>query len=152
MKSTLVLVAGLMLAGSAASAPDSKPDGVLRWEYRVLTEEQVIALGKKDLAAGLNKLGEEGWELITTGAHYIFKRPRDLAQKQAAEIKRRIAIAEADVEAWKDRVTWSERMLRKGYMTESQVEAERARLKRAEAVLGEEREALKRLPSAPNEP
>ena len=71
---TLGFAVGI-LPFSAASAADSKPDVVFRWEYRVLTEEQVIALGKKDLAAGLNKLGDEGWELVTVGAHYIFKRP-----------------------------------------------------------------------------
>src|SRR5262249_34965896 len=35
-----------------------------RWEYQVMTKEQVIGVGKKDLAAGLNKLGEDGWELV----------------------------------------------------------------------------------------
>jgi hypothetical protein len=137
---------------SAASAAESKPDVLFQWEYRVLTEEQVIALGKKDLAAGLNELGNEGWELVTVGAHYIFKRPKDMAQKQAAEIKRQIAVAEADVEAWTDRVTWSERMLKKGYLTAKRVETERAQLKKAETVLDMARRALKNLPAAPKEP
>jgi len=137
---------------SAASAAELKPDVVFQWEYRVLTEEQVIALGKKDLAAGLNKLGDEGWELVTVGAHYIFKRPKNLAQIQLAEIKRQIALAESDVEAWKERVAWSERMLKKGYLTERHVESERAQLRRAETVLDMARRALKILPSAPEEP
>jgi hypothetical protein len=143
-------VAAGMLPPLAAPAAEPKPDAVFQWEYRVLTEEQVIALGKKDLAAGLNKLGDEGWELVTAGARYIFKRPKGLAQRQAAEIKRQVAAAEADVEAWRDRVSWSERMLRKGYVTEKHVEAERTQLKKAEAVLDAARRALQDLPSVPN--
>ncbi len=148
----VLAVAVGVLSFSAASAAEPKSAVVFRWEYRVLTEEQVTALGKKDLTAGLNKLGDEGWELVTAGARYIFKRPKDLAQKQAAEIQRQVAAAEADVEAWKDRVSWSERMLRKGYLTEKHVEAERTQLKRAEAALDVARRALQNLPAAPNEP
>ena len=124
----------------------------MQWQYRVLTEEQVIALGNKDLGTGLNKLGDEGWELVAVGAHYIFKRPKDQVQKQVAEIKQRIAVAEADVEAWKEHVAWSERMLRKGYMTEKHLETERAQLAKAQTVLDVARESLKNLPSAPKEP
>jgi hypothetical protein len=145
-------VAFSILPSSVASAADPKIDVVFQWEYRVLSEEQVVALGKKDLAVGLNQLGHEGWELVTVGAHYIFKRPKDLPQKQAAEIKRQIATAEADVEAWQERVNWSERMLKKGYLTEKHVETERAQLKKAETVLDLARMALKNLQSAPKEP
>ena len=148
----MLAVAVGVLPFSAASAAEPKPAVVFRWEYRVLTEEQVTALGKKELTAGLNKLGDDGWELVTAGARYIFKRPKGLAQKQAAEIKRQVSAAEADVEAWKDRVSWSERMLRKGYLTEKHVEAERTQLKKAEAVLDTARRALQSLPPAPNEP
>jgi len=149
----LVLAVALgILPSSAASAADPKSDVVVQWEYRVLTEEQVIALAKKDLAAGLNQLGDEGWELVTVGGHYIFKRPKNVAEKRAAEIKRQIDVAEADVEAWKERLAWSERMFRKGYMTGTQVEAERTQLKKAEVILGEAREALKKLPSIPDKP
>jgi hypothetical protein len=159
MKATALPVALLalgvavgFLALTPAPAAEPKPDVVFQWEYHVLTEEQVIALGKKDLAAGLNRLGDEGWELVTAGAHYIFKRPKDLARKQAADIRRQFDAAEADVEAWKERVSWSERMLKKGYLTEKHVEAERAQLKKAEAALDLARMALKNLPSAPKEP
>src|SRR6266702_2739036 len=37
----------------------------IRWEYSVLTKEEVAKAGKDDFRAGLNKLGEEGWELVT---------------------------------------------------------------------------------------
>jgi hypothetical protein len=148
----IVLLVATTLPFSAADAAESKSGAVRQWEYRVLTEGQVLALGKNDLATGLNKLGDEGWELVTVGGHYIFKRPKDLAQNRAAEIKRQLAEAEADVEAWKDRVGWAERMVRKGYMTEKHLDTERAQLKRAQSVLDAAREALKKLPSTPKGP
>src|SRR5262249_25272463 len=70
---------------------DAKENLPSKWEYRVLTKEQLAELGKKNLAAGLNKIGEEGWELVTVQsgpareggargfsegpAEYYFKRP-----------------------------------------------------------------------------
>ena len=156
MSTAVVLLFAGAAAGtvpsSAASAAEPKPGILFQWEYRVLTEEQVAALGKKDLAAGLNALGDEGWELVTAGAHYIFKRPKDAARRQAAEVKRQVAVAEAEVEAWTERVAWSERMLRKGFVTAQHVQAERAQLKKAEAALDEARGALKGMPSEPKEP
>jgi hypothetical protein len=148
----VLFIAAGFLPFSAASAAEANRGTACRWEYRVLTEEQLLALGQKDLAAGLNKLGDEGWELVTAGPRYIFKRPKDLAQQQAAELKRQVAAAEADVEAWKDRVTWSERMLKKGFVTEKHIETERTQLKKAEAILDVARRALQNLPSAPNAP
>lgn len=48
-----------------------------RWEYKVVPEVDLLKLGKDDLAAGLNKLGEESWELIGfQKTQFIFKRPR----------------------------------------------------------------------------
>jgi uncharacterized protein (TIGR03067 family) len=52
-----------------------------RWEYRTLTRQQLLDLGKKDVTAGLNRMGDSGWELVavqrgeSTGpAEYYFKR------------------------------------------------------------------------------
>lgn len=50
------------------------------WEYRVLARGQIQGLAEREkdsLTAGLNKLGAEGWELVTIdrGADYVFKRP-----------------------------------------------------------------------------
>lgn len=45
----------------AVPAPTTTP---YKWEYRALTEVELIALTEaKTVEAGLNKLGEEGWEL-----------------------------------------------------------------------------------------
>jgi hypothetical protein len=82
-----------------------------RWEYRVLSAPQVRELGKKDLEAGLNKLGDEGWELVAidpatkaikvTSAEYYFKRPkgRSLPGEPKAEAPQPEAKAEAKAEA-----------------------------------------------------
>jgi hypothetical protein len=148
----LVLAVAGGTAPGAAPAADSRPDAVVQWDYRVLSREQVLDLGKKDLAAGLNQLGDDGWELVVAEPAFIFKRPRDQARKQAAEVKRRLALLESDVEMLKDRVAWSERMLRKGYMTEQQANAERLRLEAAQISLDEARKQLKDLPSNPKGP
>jgi hypothetical protein len=68
-----LLVGGVLLAGTClpAAAQRSGNDAVKskgavapKWEYKALTKAQVADLGKKDFAAGLNKLGDEGWELV----------------------------------------------------------------------------------------
>jgi hypothetical protein len=41
-----------------------------RWEYSVLSKEAVVKAGKGDFRAGLNALGEEGWELVTIEARF----------------------------------------------------------------------------------
>jgi hypothetical protein len=143
-------VSGLVQA-SPTTAAEGKQEGVPKWEYRVLTKDQVLDLGKKDLTAGLNKIGDEGWELIAVEqiGGYIFKRPKDLDRKQVEEIKQQIAIAESDLEAWKDRVAWVERMVKKGYMTERHLQSERAQLTRIEMALDWARKALKNLSADP---
>src|SRR5437763_17022518 len=88
----------LLVIGVAASTPPAPAFGQgarsatpAKWEYRVLTRERVAALGKSDLAAGLNRLGEEGWQLVAVepaftpeksskdparAAHFFLMRPK----------------------------------------------------------------------------
>ncbi len=48
-----------------------------QWEYKGVSEADLLKLGKDDFAAGLNKLGEEGWELVLHENHrYVFKRQK----------------------------------------------------------------------------
>jgi hypothetical protein len=136
----------------AALLAQDKPAAVPKWEYRVLTKQQVIELGKKDLAAGLNQLGSDGWELAAVDAAYIFKRAVELHGKQVADLKGQLAFAESDLETWKDRVAWSKRMAKKGYLSEQQVNAERVQLRRAEIALDKARRELKSIPSNSKEP
>jgi len=69
----------------------------VRWEYKTYTRETISDLGKNDFAAGLNKLGDEGWELVAVPgveagrggfgqpqAHeYYFKRRKGPAAEKA---------------------------------------------------------------------
>jgi RND family efflux transporter MFP subunit len=61
----------------------------------------------------------------------------------------RIAELESDVAMMKERVAWSERMVKKGYLAASQAEADRARLKKLEADL--ERARAEQKSSPPDE-
>jgi hypothetical protein len=59
---------------------DQSAHGRRRWEYKVLSEGDVQKLGKEDLATGLNKLGEDGWELVGfEKTRFIFKRQKSVA-------------------------------------------------------------------------
>ena len=54
-----------------------------QWEYAVKTAAEIRELGNADIQAGLNKLGDDGWELVTidgtfgrVAGHAYFKRPK----------------------------------------------------------------------------
>jgi hypothetical protein len=136
--------------GHAPVKADDKP--VAKWEYRVVTKDQIAELGKKDLAAGLNKLGEEGWELVVIDGGYIFKRLKPQTEKEIADVKLRIAIINRDIEMQKDRLAWSVRMLRMGYLSQQAVLAEQERLTRIELVLERTTRELDKLVPPPKEP
>src|SRR5262249_30078750 len=52
-----------------------------RWGYKVVSEADILKLGKDDLAAGLNKLGEDGWELVA------FEKTRFILKRQNSSAK-----------------------------------------------------------------
>src|SRR5262249_27297507 len=146
----LLLALGLAVGSPAVvRSAEPRPELVIKWEYRILTKEQVLELGKKDLTAGLNALGDEGWELVAAEPSYIFKRPKGPSLRQVEAIKRQLLLARSDVEMWKDRVAWAERMVKKGYLTERQLQADQARLKAAEAALEALEKELKTSPADP---
>jgi hypothetical protein len=82
----------VLLASNPSPAQKNSPPKPQRvqWEYRVLSEDEIDKLGgydrektaydKKFFEAGLNKLGEEGWELVQAGRGtsltYFFKRQK----------------------------------------------------------------------------
>ncbi len=119
-----VSVGGGALPVNALPAEEN-PSPVLKWEYRVLTREQVSDLGKKDLTAGLNKLGDEGWELVVAEPSYIFKRPREQNLNRVEDLKQLLLQTQRAVEMWQDRVAWADRMVKKGYLTAAQVQSDR---------------------------
>jgi len=134
---SLAMVIGLTsgILPDCQASDERQPDAVPKWEYQILTKEQIIELGKKDLTAGLNRLGEQGWELAAVEAAYIFKRAKPQTGARIEDVKRQIALIEIDLQMQKDRVAWSERMLKKGFMSEGQVNGERMELKKIEINL-----------------
>jgi hypothetical protein len=61
------LVVAALSAGAAAAGDDKDRAGdaaAPKWEYQALGKQKVLERGKNDLTAGLNKFGEEGWELV----------------------------------------------------------------------------------------
>ena len=51
--------------GSQADAVPSPGPGGFKWEYKVYTETELANLSEaKTLEASLNKLGDDGWELV----------------------------------------------------------------------------------------
>jgi hypothetical protein len=56
---------------------EQQPLPRVSWEYKVVTKGDIQKLGKKDFAAGLNKLGEQSWELVGFDkTRFIFKRQK----------------------------------------------------------------------------
>jgi hypothetical protein len=145
----LFLALGLLSGPPAAPAAEPRPEAAPRWEYRVLTKEQLLELGKKDLTAGLNALGDDGWELVAAEPSFIFKRAKGPSPRHVEEVRRQAQLARSDLEMWKDRVAWAERMVKKGYLTERQLQADQARLKDTEAALEALEKELKALPPEP---
>jgi hypothetical protein len=134
--SFLVLFVGAALSPwHAALLAQEKSAAAVLWEYQVLSKQKVIDLGQKDLAAGLNQLGRDGWELAAIDGDYIFKRSKNQRPLTAQEIRERIGLAKADVEMWRERASWSERMAQRGFVTRAQADADRARLRSAETSL-----------------
>jgi hypothetical protein len=144
----------LTLAMVTGSAPvtATPPKSTIRWEYRTLTKDQLMNLGKKDLAAALNRLGEDGWELAAVDGIYIFKRLRGPVYRRAEDIRDHIKIREAQVEQQKDRVAWTERMGKKGFLATTQIQFERDWLQRLELALARACRELERLPEENREP
>ena len=72
----------------SARATKANTDAQRKWEYRVLTKDELPATQAKDLATALNKLGDEGWELVAAGSTYIFKRPKN--ENRIEDMRRRV--------------------------------------------------------------
>ena len=74
--------------GTFPTSPMAAPGPAVKWDYSVQTKDEIAKLGGGQLRAGLNKLGEEGWELVSveprsvppaeagSGSTFYFKRAR----------------------------------------------------------------------------
>jgi Bacterial type II/III secretion system short domain/Domain of unknown function (DUF4177) len=98
----LTILTGLALGGWASAQPEQRagrggPQPRARWEYKVLDSNQVEGLAAKEsqdrLTGGLNKLGADGWELVTVEPAsstlpvptFVFKRPTVAGRRAEAE-------------------------------------------------------------------
>lgn len=81
----LILITGLLLLArpdSQAKAVPSPGSGGFKWEYKVYTEVDLANLSEaKTLEDSLNKLGEEGWELVAIKA--VYETPAAAAKKNS---------------------------------------------------------------------
>jgi hypothetical protein len=68
-----------------------------------------------------------------------------LREVLAKDLRGRVALAQSDLEMWRDRAAWSQRMAKKGFMTRAQAEADRARADSAAVALERARADLKAL-------
>jgi hypothetical protein len=148
MKYLLIVLAIVTCAPLPTWSAEPYPQPGIKWEYRTVSKEQLLELGNKDLAAGLNKLGDEGWELAAVDGAYIFKRTKP-GPTQIEDARRRVSQGEADVEGWKERIAWSERMVKKGYLTDRHLQEEKVALQAAESLLDRARKDLKALSPEP---
>ena len=111
LRAFAVLVIGVAVALASAFAQEAPSSSPVKWEYRVLSRDQIAELGKNDLAAGLNRLGEDGWQLVTVepaftleknstvparAAQYYLIRPKDYPRIQRETAQRRVASAQRD--------------------------------------------------------
>jgi hypothetical protein len=83
---------------AAAPAPEKTAPAAVKWEYKIQTRAAIEELGDSDFEAGLNKLGDDGWELFVTPtggtgsastrsktAEYYFKRAKGTPVKVGAK-------------------------------------------------------------------
>lgn len=75
MKHIAILLAALVLVlGVHSFTHADAPEGVQRWEYKVI--ELPSGDGwKAAQAAAMTKEGSDGWELVSASAYAVFKRP-----------------------------------------------------------------------------
>ena len=152
MSRTMLAVFAFFAVGAIGLAGDEKVGALWKWEYRIASKDELAELGNRNVAAGLNKLGEEGWELVAveSGAaavpvQFYLKRLKDLPLAQREAATRRVAAAEAEVELWRERAAYSERMVKKGFLAENQARADLAQLRHAEVLLSSARRELEAL-------
>ncbi|HVS37770.1 MAG TPA: secretin N-terminal domain-containing protein [Gemmataceae bacterium] len=100
IRSRMALIVVIAVGSSALAGDAGKDPGKLnapaspKWEYKALKATEIIDLGKGDQNAGLNVLGDEGWELVAVEpsvpggrvlkeSSFYFKRPAAQAEASA---------------------------------------------------------------------
>jgi len=72
------------------------------------------------------------------------KKSLERLQSQLKDLQGRVTLAEADLAMWRERMAWSERMAKKGFLTNQQAQADRARFNSAEIALQKVQEEFKK--------
>lgn len=132
---------------ATALAEEPGRSATRKWEYRIVPKDQLPGTRSKDLTTALNKLGDEGWELVAAEPVYIFKRSNN--QSQADDVKRQIDFLQTELDTWKNRVAWSRVMARKGFLSKNELQQEEALLKEVEIALEKANKELKTLAPEP---
>lgn len=113
-----------------------------------LTPGQAEAARAKveDAQHALRKLQDQAQHLTDDAIREALAKQK---QALADDLRDRLKLAEADVAQWQDRAAWSERMVKKGYVTTNQARAERLKLERAEEAVQRLQTELKSLTREP---
>jgi hypothetical protein len=138
-------VGGILQATAVAEEP--RADTSRKWEYRTCKKEELPDPRSKDLATALNKIGEEGWELVAAEPVYIFKRPKRAWQVE--DVKRQINLLQTELDMWKSRVGWTRLMARKGFVSKNDRMLEETLLRDVEMALESANKGLKTLSPEP---
>jgi multidrug efflux pump subunit AcrA (membrane-fusion protein) len=100
-----------------------------RAEWLLAEEDYQIAVSQSQ---GELRLAEDALRLAELELH---KYLHGDYEQTASDLLGRITMALSDLELWRDRVPWTERMVRKGFLSPTQAKTEQARLKGAQVAL-----------------
>jgi hypothetical protein len=139
--STLFCLGALLVpAGAAGAAGEKVPKGKEAPPVKKAAAQlgpAVKALKQIEKALGDLPAGAE--------VEQIQKALARLRETLAKDLRGQVALAESDLEMWRDRAAWSQRMAKKGFRTRAQAEADRARADAAALALERARAELKAL-------
>jgi HlyD family secretion protein len=97
------------------------------WVYASENEKIVDSQNRSDLEAARAVFQLDKLDLLK----YVLGEYPQACQ----DVQGRLALAQSDLEMWRDRVAWTERMVKKGFLSPSQYRAEEARLQSANLEL-----------------
>jgi RNA polymerase sigma factor (sigma-70 family) len=129
---TALGASGLVYRAAGQSAPaekrgDSKP----RSELEALRRENELL--KLNLEVVLEKVRAQEAELRALRGDGSSNRKTEGGRE--ADVKKAAEAARSDLLMWQERAAWSQRMARRGYVTDAQAEADQARLESARRAL-----------------
>jgi RNA polymerase sigma factor (sigma-70 family) len=141
-----VKAASFVLAGQplAAGVLSTKAIAITEGVLKTMLLTKLKTITATILVAGMAVFGGEtlvrsssgGQDLPGVAPAGVKKNSTDPLVKDRTGIDR-LAIAQSEMEKWRDKVAWSERMVNKGYLSPRQLEADKAQWKRAEIAVNQ---------------